>query len=180
MYSFLFVTLPCFGRLTVTGPYFSISAHRRHVEDTAAHSTAFIMTDRQEMEKHQIKKSSYYVWFLGAKESRGLRGEEFISPVVKHLIGKELQQTPIKVTLQLSNKGLKIIQNVSGKRLHDTYRVSTLHYITIQYSTVYSTGSVESVSHHHSRLPTVCTCAISRLTSHIEIHKNSKCSKTFK
>ena len=140
MYSFLFVTLPCFGRLTVTGPYFSISAHRRHVEDTAAHSTAFIMTDRQEMEKHQIKKSSYYVWFLGAKESRGLRGEEFISPVVKHLIGKELQQTPIKVTLQLSNKGLKIIQNVSGKRLHDTYRVSPLHYITIQYSTVqYST-----------------------------------------
>ena len=84
------------------------------------------MTDRQEMEKHQIKKSSYYVWFLGAKESRGLRGDEFISPVVNHLMGKELQQPPIKVTLQLSNKGLKIIQNVSGKRIHDTYRVSIL------------------------------------------------------
>ena len=40
-------------------------------------------------EKHEIKKSSYYVWFLGAKESRGLRGDEFISPVVKYLMGKE-------------------------------------------------------------------------------------------
>ena len=74
-------------------------------------------------EKHEIKKSSYYVWFLGAKESRGLRGEEFISPVVKYLMGKEREQPPIKVTLQLSNKGMKIIQNMSGKRLQDTYRV---------------------------------------------------------
>ena len=92
------------------------------------------MTDRLEQDKHQIKKSSYYVWFLGAKESRGLRGEEFISPVVKHLIGKEREQTPIKVTLQLSNKGLKIIQNVSGKRLHDSYRVS--HLMQSYYETI--------------------------------------------
>ena len=79
-------------------------------------------------EKHEIKKSSYYVWFLGAKESRGLRGEEFISPVVKYLMGKEREQPPIKVTLQLSNKGLKIIQNMSGKRLQDTYRVSRKYF----------------------------------------------------
>ena len=70
-----------------------------------------------------IKKSSYYVWFLGAKESKGLRGEEFISPVVRHLVSKEKEQPPIKVTLQLSNKGLKIIQNVSGKRVQENYRV---------------------------------------------------------
>ena len=70
-----------------------------------------------------IKKSSYYVWFLGAKESKGLRGEEFINPVVRHLVGKEKEQPPIKVTLQLSNKGLKIIQNVSGKRVQENYRV---------------------------------------------------------
>ena len=75
-------------------------------------------------ENHEIKKSSYYVWFLGAKESRGLRGEEFISPVVKYLMGKEREQAPIKVTLQLSNKGMKIIQNMSGKRLQESYRVS--------------------------------------------------------
>ena len=75
-------------------------------------------------EKHEIKKSSYYVWFLGAKESRGLRGEEFISPVVKYLMGKEREQAPIKVTLQLSNKGMKIIQNMAGKRLQESYRVS--------------------------------------------------------
>ena len=30
------------------------------------------------------------------------------------------------MTLQLSNKGLKIIQNVTGKRIHENYRVGTL------------------------------------------------------
>ena len=74
-------------------------------------------------DKHEIKKSSYYVWFLGAKESKGLRGEEYITPVVRYLIGREKEQAPIKVTLQLSNKGLKIIQNVTGKRVHENYRV---------------------------------------------------------
>ena len=43
-------------------------------------------------EKHEIKKSSYYVWFLGAKESKGLRGEDYITPVVRYLIGKEREQ----------------------------------------------------------------------------------------
>ena len=74
-------------------------------------------------DKGDIKKSSYYVWFLGAKESKGLRGEEFINPVVRHLVSKEKEQPPIKVTLQPSNKGLKIIQNVSGKRVQENYRV---------------------------------------------------------
>ena len=87
------------------------------------------MADRMTGENHEIKKSSYYVWFLGAKESRGLRGEEFISPVVKYLMGKEREQAPIKVTLQLSNKGMKIIQNMSGKRLQESYRVSQSGFI---------------------------------------------------
>ena len=38
--------------------------------------------------KQDVKKSSYYVWFLGAKESKGLRGEEFIQPVVRYLTSK--------------------------------------------------------------------------------------------
>ena len=123
--------------------------------------------------KQDVKKSSYYVWFLGAKESKGLRGEEFIQPVVRYLTSKaslqystpplqmfwniwpaercaacryssitvlsraapphhvlhdctvqEKEQPPIKVTLQLSHKGLKIVQNVPGKRAHETYRVN--------------------------------------------------------
>ena len=77
----------------------------------------------QDQAQNEIKKSSYYVWFLGAKESKGLRGEDYITPVVRYLVSKEKEQTPIKVTLQLSNKGLKIIQNVSGKRVHENYRV---------------------------------------------------------
>jgi hypothetical protein len=47
--------------------------------------------------KYDIKKSSYYVWFLGAKESRGLRGEEYVGPVVRHLVNREKEQEPIKV-----------------------------------------------------------------------------------
>ena len=90
---------------------------------TTMMSAAGRMFSSTSAEKHDIKKSSYYVWFLGAKESKGLRGEDYINPVVRYLVGKEREQAPIKVTLQLSNKGLKIIQNVSGKRVHENYRV---------------------------------------------------------
>lgn len=62
--------------------------------------------------KKDIKKSSYYVWFLGAKESKGLRGSEYILPVIKHLEEREKEVEPHKVTLQVSHKGLKIIQNI--------------------------------------------------------------------
>lgn len=62
-----------------------------------------------------VKKSSYYVWFLGAKESKGLRGEEYVLPVLHQLIDVERRLEPSKVTLQISNKGIKIIQNVPKK-----------------------------------------------------------------
>ncbi|XP_066144895.1 uncharacterized protein [Euwallacea fornicatus] len=62
--------------------------------------------------RKDIKKSSYYVWFLGAKESKGLRGSEYIVPVIRHLEEREKDVEPFKVTLQVSHKGLKIIQNV--------------------------------------------------------------------
>lgn len=62
--------------------------------------------------RKEIKKSSYYVWFLGAKESKGLRGAEFVVPVIEHLEEREKDVEPFKVTLQVSHKGLKIVQNV--------------------------------------------------------------------
>ncbi|KAK9876341.1 hypothetical protein WA026_012650 [Henosepilachna vigintioctopunctata] len=62
--------------------------------------------------RKDIKKSLYYVWFLGAKESKGLRGSEYIIPVIKHLEQREKEIEPFKVTLQVSHKGLKIIQNI--------------------------------------------------------------------
>lgn len=63
-----------------------------------------------------VKKSSYYVWFLGAKEATGLRGEEYILPVLHKLLDQEKHFEPSKVTLQVSNKGIKIIQNVPKKK----------------------------------------------------------------
>ncbi|XP_054280714.1 uncharacterized protein LOC128998552 [Macrosteles quadrilineatus] len=62
--------------------------------------------------RKDIKKSSYYVWFLGAQEAKGLRGLEYIAPVVRDLVDREREVEPFKVTLQVSHKGLKIVQNV--------------------------------------------------------------------
>lgn len=62
----------------------------------------------------EVKKSSYYLWFLGAQEAKGLRGEEYIRPIVRSLVAKEREVEPFKVTLQVSIKGLKIVQNVPG------------------------------------------------------------------
>lgn len=63
--------------------------------------------------RKDIKKSSYYVWFLGAQESKGLRGQEYITPVLRSLIQREKTVEPFKITLQISHKGLKIIQNLN-------------------------------------------------------------------
>lgn len=51
--------------------------------------------------KKDIKKASYYVWFLGAQESRGLRGEEFALPAIAILEERARDLEPFKVTLQV-------------------------------------------------------------------------------
>lgn len=56
-----------------------------------------------------MKRSSYYVLFLGAKESKGLRGDQYIEPVLQYFITQEQRMQALKVTLQVSNKGLRII-----------------------------------------------------------------------
>lgn len=57
----------------------------------------------------EMKKSSYYVLFLGAKESKGLRGTHYIEPVLQYFVSQESRMQALKVTLQVSGKGLKII-----------------------------------------------------------------------
>ncbi|ODN00302.1 hypothetical protein Ocin01_06379, partial [Orchesella cincta] len=57
----------------------------------------------------EMKRSSYYVLFLGAKESKGLRGPTYIEPVLQYFVSQESRMQALKVTLQVSNKGLKII-----------------------------------------------------------------------
>ncbi|KAK0096042.1 hypothetical protein PV326_006672 [Microctonus aethiopoides] len=56
-----------------------------------------------------IKKSSYYVWYLGAKDAKGV---DAMPGAIMYLLERERLQEPFKVTLQVSNKGLKIIQTV--------------------------------------------------------------------
>lgn len=57
-----------------------------------------------------MQKASYYVWFLGAQEARGLRGSRVLLPAIPQLVERSNEQEPLKVTLQVSHKGLKIIQ----------------------------------------------------------------------
>lgn len=57
-----------------------------------------------------VQKASYYVWFLGAQEAKELRGERVLVSTIPRLIERSHHQEPLKVTLQVSHKGLKIIQ----------------------------------------------------------------------
>lgn len=66
--------------------------------------------------RKDVKKAYYYVWFLGAKESKGLRGEQYIRPVLRQLVNIERRTEPCKVTIQVSSKGIKIIQNVPKQK----------------------------------------------------------------
>lgn len=63
--------------------------------------------------RRDVQKASYYVWFLGAEEAKGLRGARVINSVLPYLIDRSRQQEPLKVTLQVSHKGIKILQGSS-------------------------------------------------------------------
>lgn len=60
--------------------------------------------------KKDVQKASYYVWFLGAQEAKELRGERVLLSTIPRLIERAGHLEPLKVTLQISHKGLKIIQ----------------------------------------------------------------------
>ncbi|XP_067639865.1 peptidyl-prolyl cis-trans isomerase G [Eurosta solidaginis] len=63
--------------------------------------------------RRDVQKASYYVWFLGAEEAKGLRGTRVINSVLPYLIDRSRGQEPLKVTLQVSHKGIKILQGSS-------------------------------------------------------------------
>ncbi|XP_066971987.1 peptidyl-prolyl cis-trans isomerase G-like [Macrobrachium rosenbergii] len=73
----------------------------------------------------KVRKASYYVWFLGAEECRGLRGAECVRPVVHYLVGREREHEPDKVTLQVSGRGIKLLQAGANGRTH----APTKHFI---------------------------------------------------
>ena len=50
---------------------------------------------------------------------------------------REREQEPIKVTLEVTGKGLKIVQNLAPKRTTDNYRVSFL-LVTFYYSLIWN------------------------------------------
>ncbi|CAB3401743.1 unnamed protein product [Caenorhabditis bovis] len=60
----------------------------------------------------KIAKSHFYVWYLGSKEADGVRGSAVVLPVMRQLLKESFKKTPSKATVQLSSKGLKLIQSV--------------------------------------------------------------------
>lgn len=64
--------------------------------------------------RRDVQKASYYVWFLGAEEAKGLRGARVINSVLPYLVDRSRGQEPLKVTLQVSHKGIKIVQVSEG------------------------------------------------------------------
>lgn len=97
----------------------SVSDRQSHAETAASDSAAAFQLPVMAFRRKDGKKFSYYVLFLGAKEARGLRGEEYVLPAMRKLIEQERRIEPSKVTVQVSEKGLKIIQNVSKRSKHE-------------------------------------------------------------
>uniref|UniRef100_A0A1B0DLC4 Uncharacterized protein n=1 Tax=Phlebotomus papatasi TaxID=29031 RepID=A0A1B0DLC4_PHLPP len=63
--------------------------------------------------RKDVQKASYYVWFLGAQEAKGLRGQRILMSAIPRFIDTSREHDPLKITLQVSHKGLKIIQGSS-------------------------------------------------------------------
>uniref|UniRef100_A0A182Q4K2 PID domain-containing protein n=1 Tax=Anopheles farauti TaxID=69004 RepID=A0A182Q4K2_9DIPT len=78
--------------------------------------------------RKDVQKASYYVWFLGAQEAKALRGSRALLPMIPRMVEKSKEQEPLKVTLQVSHKGLKIVQ---VSRRHRPLRFAA--YLTIVY-----------------------------------------------
>lgn len=60
----------------------------------------------------KISKSHFYVWYLGTKEADGVRGSAVVLPVMRQLLKDSFKKPPNKATVQISSKGLKLIQTV--------------------------------------------------------------------
>ena len=60
--------------------------------------------------KDNIKKSQYYLWYLGWKESNGLYGREFTDPISVELALRRKQDNLPKLTIEVGKKEIKIVQ----------------------------------------------------------------------
>ncbi|XP_063219083.1 uncharacterized protein LOC134529177 isoform X2 [Bacillus rossius redtenbacheri] len=71
------------------------------------------------MSRKDIRKSSYYVWSLGVELARGLRGPDVVEEALRKLllrVSEDVPYDPVKVTLQVSHKGVKVLQNTTFRR----------------------------------------------------------------
>ena len=64
-----------------------------------------------------VKKSSYYVWYLGAREAKGV---DAMPSAIDYLLERERLQEPFKVTLQVSGAIFR-----SGSRVRNTCESKT-------------------------------------------------------
>lgn len=60
-----------------------------------------------------VKKSFYYVWYLGAREAKGV---DAMPGAIAYLLERERLQEPFKVTLQVSGTILKSGFDSTGRK----------------------------------------------------------------
>uniref|UniRef100_A0A1I7YT18 PID domain-containing protein n=1 Tax=Steinernema glaseri TaxID=37863 RepID=A0A1I7YT18_9BILA len=57
-------------------------------------------------------KAHFYVWYLGSREADGVRGAAVVLPAMRQTLRDSFRRAPNKATVQVSAKGLKLLQTV--------------------------------------------------------------------
>lgn len=68
-----------------------------------------------------VKKSFYYVWYLGAREAKGV---DAMPGAIAYLLERERLQEPFKVTLQVSSTILKSGFDNAGRKYLKEKRIN--------------------------------------------------------
>lgn len=85
-----------------------------------------------------LDRSQFYVCFLGAKEAKGLKGREVVIPAMKQMLRENLERAATKVTLQINEKGMKIIQNIPVVTKSGKIKLELVKFLVPHYSISYS------------------------------------------
>ncbi|VDO16667.1 unnamed protein product [Haemonchus placei] len=76
----------------------------------------------------KLAKSHFYVWYLGSKEADGVRGSAVVLPIMRQLLKDTFKKAPNKATVQISSKGLKLIQTVPAMSRKGKVKMQTVKF----------------------------------------------------
>lgn len=95
--------------------------------------------------RKDVQKASYYVWFLGAEEARALRGSRTLLTAIPYVVDRSQEIEPIKVTLQVSHKGMKIVQVNNNLIILNRTERSSFHNLHFSFITLLSLARIYEI-----------------------------------